>query len=65
MRRINWGFTVHEVVRLTLERRQEDVDFGLKMFPTPSLSSNDICAVDPMVEAAPTVMAIMAPVDSS
>jgi len=62
---------LHEVVRLTLERREDEVEFGLKIFPTPFLAESDGCAVTPGVEYPPTpnamddLLAVMPPADSS
>jgi hypothetical protein len=61
---------LHEVVTLTLERREEEVEFGLKIFPTPEFASDDECAVVPEVEFMPApmakdgVLAAMPPQDS-
>jgi hypothetical protein len=49
---------LHEVVRLTLERRQSEVEFGLKLFPTPALAETDGCAVTAGVEVSPMVDAM-------
>lgn len=62
---------LHEVVRLTLERREDEVEFGLKVFPTPLFAESDSCAVFPGVEFAPApnamldMLSVMPPADST